>query len=142
MRGADVAAKKSWTAKFRSRTEPEVAVLEKPFAGVPAGARLLISTPARIAAYVAAIPAGETRDVAAMRADLAAQAGADATCPMTTGMFARIAAEAALEEVAAGAKLAEVTPFWRLIDPESPLAGKLSCGRDLIRTMRAAEAQG
>jgi hypothetical protein len=32
-----------------------------------------------------------------------------------------------------------VTPFWRAIDPDSELAGKLACGREFVRRMRSAE---
>ena len=135
-----MAAKKGWRAKFATRAQSEVTVLEKPFGGVPAGARLLIATPARIAAYAAAIPPGETRDVAAMRKDLAAEAGADAACPLTTGMFLRIAAEVAIEDMNAGAPPEAVTPFWRLVDPDSPLAARLSCGVKRLLNLRAAES--
>lgn len=107
--------------------------------GVPAGAKLLISTPTEIDAYVRAIPSGETRDVHALRADLAKRHKADTTCPMTTGIFARIMAETALEQIAAGAKETDVAPFWRLIDPKSPLAAKLTCGPDYIVHRRALE---
>ncbi len=40
------------------------------------------------------------------------------------------------------AAMPDVAPFWRTIEPESPLAGKLSCGRDWVAARRAAEANG
>jgi len=75
-----------------------------------------------------------------MRRDLAKAHGADLSCPISTSIFARIAAEAALEENESGRPLSEVTPFWRVIDEASPLARKLSCGPDLLRTQRGLEA--
>jgi hypothetical protein len=40
-------------------------------------------------------------------------------------MFIRIAAEAAREKLDAGASPSDVTPFWRVIAPRSPLAKKM-----------------
>jgi hypothetical protein len=40
-------------------------------------------------------------------------------------MFIRIAAEAAREQLDAGSSPADVTPFWRVIAPGSPLAKKM-----------------
>lgn len=130
---------KSWVEKFDGAKPAHVDVLEKSFAGLPPGAKLLISTPKAIAAYMRALPAGETRTIETMRADLAKQAKADGTCPLTTGIFARIAAEVATDAMEAGKKPAQVTPFWRVIDPASPLAKKLRLGPDFIRAQRAAE---
>jgi hypothetical protein len=78
----------------------------------------------------------------AVRDALAAKHGADATCPLTAGGLARIADEYALERLAAGADIDEIAPFWRAIDPASPLARKLSCGRDFIRQRRVIEGKG
>jgi hypothetical protein len=124
---------KSWAQKAAEATKHAgVQTLEKPFAGQPVGARMLISTPHRIAEYVAAIPGGQTVSVAQMRHDLAQAAGADFTCPLTTGIFLRLAIEADLE---AGGSL----PFWRVVEPKSPLAKKLSCGPDFVASQRTSE---
>lgn len=131
--------KKTWAQKFENGRTPEVVKLDKAMLGVPAGAKLLISTPIEIDAYIRAIPSGETRTVHTLRADLAQRHKADTTCPMTTGIFARIVAEKALEDLAAGQKETDVAPFWRLIDPASPLAKKLSCGPDYIAHRRTVE---
>jgi len=129
-------ARKTWTQKFAGAKPPHISLLEKPFAGLPVGTRLLISAPSAIADYIRAVPPGETGSIPQMRADLARAAGADATCPTSTGIFLRIAAEAALE--APGPSL---LPFWRVIDPASPLAAKLSCGPDFLRDRQAEEAR-
>ncbi len=128
---------KTWRQKFDARMDTEVVTLEKPMPGVPAGSRLLISTPTKIAAAVAAIPKGSKQSIIDLREQLAKEAGADATCAMTTGIFLRIAAEVALEDLASGKE--EVTPFWRVVEPKSPLAKKLSCGPEWIAQQRAAE---
>jgi hypothetical protein len=61
------------------------------------------------------------------------------TCPLTASIFARIAAEAALEDMAGGKPAEKITPFWRLIDPKSPIAKKLSCGPQFLAKMRRTE---
>lgn len=127
---------KSWGEKYRSAKPPHVTVLAKPFAGVGAGQALFIASPSLLDARIRAIPAGRTLDPVALRADLARENGAVATCPTSTAIFLRIVAERALERLAE-----DPTPFWRVIAPESPLAQKLSCGSDFIRHRRALEAQ-
>ena len=116
---------KTWQQKFDSKPEPDIKVIDKDFWGQQAGDRMLIPTPKLIQEY---IDQAETKqlDLLQMRKDLAAANDADFTCLMTTGIFLRIVAELNLEKLAAGEK--HITPFWRIIDPESPLAKKLSCG--------------
>lgn len=131
---------KTWREKLDGAKPPHVAVLAKAFAGLPPGAGLFIASPRRLEAYVRAIPPGETRSIAEMRRELAAAEGADATCPTSTGIFLRILAEAALEDMNAGAPADAVAPFWRVVDPDSPLATKLTCGPDFVRRKRREES--
>jgi hypothetical protein len=108
-------------------------VLTTAFAGIAPGSVLYVSTPQRLDAELRTVPPGTTTTVAQLRERLAAVNDADATCPTTTAIFLRIVAEAALEQHAAGAPLDEVTPFWRVVDPDSALARKLGCGSRLHR---------
>ncbi|MCA3594624.1 MAG: hypothetical protein ING72_07285 [Methylobacterium sp.] len=134
-----MAKSKSWQDKVRMAKPPHVVVLEKSFAGVPAGKSLLIPSPVIIADYMRSIPAGEVRDIPRLRVDLSNQHASDATCPVTTSIFARMVAEATLEELAAGKTVSELVPFWRVIDEKSPIAAKLSCGIDFVRIQRTLE---
>ena len=61
-------------AKSRAETlhgakPPHVAVLDKPYAGVPTGARPFIGSPGPVRDYIRAVPPGQTRTVAEMRVD-------------------------------------------------------------------------
>lgn len=133
---------KTWKQK-RDAAKPEhIVVLDKAFAGVPAGRKLLIPSPRLIEDFVNALPPGRAATLAAMREDLARAAGADAACPVATSIFTRVAAEAALEDLKGGAKPAEITPFWRVVGPKDPVAARLSCGVDFIETQRRMEADG
>lgn len=101
---------------------------------------MLISSPAQVRDLIATIPAGEVLDSKTLRARLAQNAGAEIACPTSTGIFVRIVAEVALEEINEGRDPREVAPFWRVIDPDSPAAAKLSCGSQFLREMRSKEA--
>ncbi|MCZ8149323.1 MAG: hypothetical protein O9325_15935 [Roseomonas sp.] len=126
---------KSWDQKYRDAKPAHVTVLAKPFAGVGAGEKLFIASPPLLDARIRAVPAGRTLDPVALRAELARENGAAATCPTSTAIFLRIVAERALERMEA-----DPTPFWRVIAPDSPLARKLTCGPDFIRHRRALDA--
>ena len=126
-----------WESRFNGNREPEVKVLEKAFAGIPAGARMLVVTPSLVDAAVAKIPFGAVVEPASLRRALAASHQADHTCPVTTGIALRVVAERAYLRLQEGAD--SVTPFWRAIDPDSDLAGKLACGREFVQRMRSAE---
>ena len=89
--------RKTWIQKRETDRNPEVEVIEKPFAGMPIGASFLIPTPRVVDAYIRAIPSGSSRTIGDMRETLAKQHGADFTCPLTSGIFLRIVAEAAHE---------------------------------------------
>lgn len=132
---------KTWAEKLASKNPAKTVVLEKAVMGLPAGSKLFIAHPLMVKAYIEAIPPGETRTIPQMRDDLARENGADSTCALTSGIFSRIVAEAALDELRAGKDLAMITPFWRLIEPNSPAAKKLSCDSDFIAGQRAAEAR-
>jgi hypothetical protein len=73
------------------------------------------------------------------REDLAIAHRADFTCPLTAGIFLRIAAELAWEQHQHGKPLAKITPFWRVVDLKSPLAKKLACGVAFIAKQRQRE---
>lgn len=127
---------KSWTEKFVGARPAHLVVLEKPFAGVPAGQQLFIPSPELLAARIASLPPGTRTDPVALRAALAKEHGAAVTCPVATAFQLRILAEYALERLAAGEA---PIPFWRAIPPESAVAQKLSCGPEFIRQRREAE---
>ncbi len=128
----------SWTEKLNSGKPSQKKRLEKSFAGMSPGSLMYISTPQEIDAYVRSIPYGNSVSVIKMRGDLAKKHGADFTCPLTTGIFLRIVAEAAFERIdSAGDDV--MTPFWRMIEPKSNLAGKLSFDGDFIPRKRREE---
>jgi hypothetical protein len=114
--------RKSWQEKLNIKRKPVIEETLKNFADIKAGQKMLIPTPLIVDAYIRQIPPGQQTTIPTIRKDLAAQFGADATCPITTGIFVRIAAEAAYEEFQEGMPVNQITPFWRVISENSPAA--------------------
>ena len=73
-----------------------------------------------------------------MRDYLAHQKKAEFTCALTTGIFLRIISERAYEQYTENEKT-DITPFWRIVEACSKLAGKLSFLKQFIVDMRKAE---
>ena len=97
---------------------------------------MLISSPRSIANYVAKIPCGTEKSVKLMRRELAENANADNTCPLTCGIFLRIAIEASLEQ-SNGVNLD--LPFWRVIDRNSSLIKRLPISEKYLTELRTSE---
>jgi hypothetical protein len=128
-----------WRKRFGAAKPPHVVMLHSDFAGVKAGNTMLISSPADIANYLSRIPRGETRTIDRLRNELARKAGAQSMCPVTTAIYLKVVAEVALQDLADGKLLSEVVPFWRVVLPDSKVAGKLSCGRDHVAHLIALD---
>lgn len=131
--------RKTWQEKMLNGREPVVERIDKDFADIPAGATMLIATPEIVAAYIKNIPEGHTTTLQQMRKDLAAEYNAQYSCPITSGIFLRIVAEAAYEQYEKGTPVSKITPFWRMIDSKSPTAKKLSFGMDFVKEQRKKE---
>ena len=121
-----------------SKPEKRV-VLDKDFAGVKAGQTLYVANPKIVDQYVRAIPAGQTRSIVQMREDLARSRDADATCPVSTAIFLRISAQAAIDEMEGGRSKGDVSPFWRVLRASDRITSKLSIDRQWIDTQRVLE---
>ncbi len=130
---------KTWTEKLQQEKQPIKKHIDKSFAGMPAGCLMYISTPQEINDFVNNIEFGKVVTPPEMREALAQTHEAEYTCPVTTGIFLRIVAEAAFEALNNNQKIDQVTPFWRAIEAGSPLAKKLTCGNQFIVDLQQAE---
>jgi hypothetical protein len=131
--------RKSWLEKMNDGRKPEVEVLQKSFADIQAGEKMLIPTPQIVDAYIRNIPKSKETTMAQMRRDLAAEYHAHKTCPLTSGIFLRIVAEAAHEELAQGKSISKIAPYWRIMDEKSNAAKKLTAGIDFLKEQRKKE---
>lgn len=74
---------------------------------------MLIPKPLDVDAVMRGVRKGRLITASQIRDRLAKAAGAGTACPLTTGIFVRIVAEAAEEDRRAGKK--RITPYWRTI---------------------------
>jgi hypothetical protein len=130
---------KTWLERKQNSKPAHVVVLQKKFAGLPPGKKLLITSPEIIDRYMRGLSKSSHVSFAEMRNDLAKAFEADAACPITSAIHSRILAEIAIEEMAAGALPRFVTPFWRVVDPKCKFAEKLSIGVAGVEQLRADE---
>lgn len=88
--------------------------------------KMLIPRPLNVDALIRKVKKGKLVTQSQIREKLAKDFKADVTCPITTGIFIRIAAEAAEEDLRAGRK--QVTPYWRVLKPDGSLNEKFPGG--------------
>ena len=131
--------RKTWAEKLNIDRQPVIEKADKDFAGIKAGQMMLIPTPKIVDEYIRQIPKGRQTNTETLRKDLAAEYHAEVTCPLTTGIFIRITAEAAFEDIPKGKPLNKITPFWRVITEKSPAAKKLTFGTEFLIEQRKKE---
>ncbi len=130
---------KSAREKLAQKKEPKKVVLGGDFSGIKAGQKMFVATPQIVADYIQKIPYGETRTIERMRKDIARRRKCDASCPVSTAIFVRIAAEAAIEDMEDGKAPEDVIPFWRLVSSGDKVAKKLAIDSAWIDHQRAQE---
>jgi len=87
---------------------------------------IVIPRPRDIETIMRSVRKGRLITVAQIRERLAKAAGADCACPLTTGIFVRVAAEAAEEDARDGRK--RITPYWRTVKDGGKLNEKFPGG--------------
>lgn len=128
-----MARKKSWREKLEGG---ERKVVEDP----RGRGLMLIPRPLDLDALIRRVPRGNLVTVKQLREHLARKFGADFTCPLVTGIFLKIVAEAAEEEVGKGKDLSEVTPWWRVVRDDGKLNPKFPGG--IARQAELLSAEG
>jgi len=108
-----MAAKKTWQEKLAdSKDLPKVVAIPDRMKARLGNGMLVIPAPLEVDEFMSKVPKGKVTTVNQIREALARKHSADAACPMTTGIFSWIAANAA-EEIAARRK--RITPYWRTL---------------------------
>jgi hypothetical protein len=87
---------------------------------------MLIPNPHQVDALIRTVRKGRLITITQIRQSLAALHHTDATCPLTTGIFIRIAAEAAEDDARAGKS--RITPYWRVVKDDGSLNPKFPGG--------------
>ena len=127
--------------RLAQKKDKKIVVLDHEFAGIKSGQKMFVATPQIVDDYIRRIPFGETRTIVRLRNELARKHRCDAACPMSTSIFVRIAAEAALEDLAEGASTSDVTPFWRVLTSKDKITKKLEVDPEWVDQQRALEAE-
>jgi len=130
---------KSAKERLKADKQQKIVVLEKDFAGVKKGQTLFVATPKIVDTYIKKIPYGEKRTIERMRRELARRRKCDATCPVSSAIFIRIAAQAAIDEMENGKSVEEVTPFWRLLTSKDKITKRLTLDPEFVDIQRASE---
>ena len=118
-------SRKSWREKLEKPQEAKLVKVPPKMSRFGTG-MMLIPTPKLVDDLIRKVPRGKLLTVGEMRRRLAADSAADVTCPLTTGIFVRIAAEAAEEDRSNGRE--RVTPYWRVIKDDGSLNPKFPGG--------------
>lgn len=127
------------TEKLARKKEPKKVQLKYDFAGIKTGQMMFVGTPQIVDEYIRKIPYGKTKTIPAMRKEMARRRGCDATCPVSTAIFVRMSAEAALEQMGEGKAIEDVTPFWRVIESKDKITGKLNIEPEWVDMQRKLE---
>ncbi|MBS1704972.1 MAG: MGMT family protein [Armatimonadetes bacterium] len=97
----------------------------------------LVPTPLQVDAMIREIPKGEVRTFGALRKELARRSGADISCPLCSGIFWRLTAEAAEEDRLEGVQ--DITPYWRVVRDDGTLNDRLPGGTSHHASLLTAE---
>ena len=119
--------KKMWREKLaNSKDLPRVEVITEKMSKRWGTGTVVIPAPIEVDEIMKKVPKGRLITINEIRYMLAEKHGATIGCPMTTGIFAKIAAEAAMEEAAEGKK--RITPYWRTLKSDGELNPKYPGG--------------
>lgn len=133
-----VVAMKSWSDKL-GQGVPVVKPTPRTMSDVVEGQAMLVPTARQVDDFIRTIPEGVEMNVPALRTALALENGAEVTCPVYTGYHLRTVAEAAFEALERGQPVEQITPFWRVLNEQTPTTRKLSFGSDFVVGQRRNE---
>src|SRR5258706_1622618 len=132
-------AKKSWKEKLNdSKGLPKVGKIEGKMSSRWGTGTMVVPAPSEVDDIMRQVPKGKLITINEIRAILASRHNVTIGCPITTGIFAWIAANAAEEAVRAGS--ARVTPYWRTLRSGGELNPKYPGG--IAGLCRKLESEG
>jgi alkylated DNA nucleotide flippase Atl1 len=119
--------RKSWQEKLADDKDmPRVVEITDNMSKRWGTGTVVIPAPREVDEIMKQFPRGKVITVSEIRALLAKKHGASIGCPLTTGIFAWVAAHAAEEAAAEGKK--NITPYWRTLKSRGELNEKYPGG--------------
>jgi hypothetical protein len=130
--------KKSWQEKLADPKDlPKTANIDGPLSKRWGEGTFVIPAPLEVDEIMRRVPRGKLTTIDHIRKTLAKKHGATIACPITTGIFAWIAAHAAEEAAAEGKK--KITPYWRTLKTGGEINPKYPGGVPALKKLLAAE---
>ena len=124
-----------WRKELEKPQDPKVVQIPPTMSRFGKGT-MLIPTPTLVDEMIRKVPKGRLITGGELRRKLSADLKTNVTCPLTTGIFVRIAAEAAEEDRANGKR--RLTPYWRVVKDDGSLNPKYPGGvESQARNLRA-----
>src|SRR5579864_4656435 len=124
--------KNSWREKLAdSKDLPRVGEITGKMTKRWGPGTMVISAPWEVDAIMEKVPRGKLVTINVIRQALAKKHGTTIACPIATGMFAWIAADAACEAEAEGRS--RITPYWRTLKSQGELNDKYPGGIEDLR---------
>ena len=129
--------RKSWREKLADdKGLPKLGKVEGKMRKMWGTGTMVIPAPREVDAEIRKIHKGRVATINDLRAALAKKHGVNICCPITTGIFSWIAANAAAEDEAEGKK--RITPWWRVLKEGMKLNPKFPGGlAEHVRRLRA-----
>lgn len=130
--------KKSWREKLNdSKGLPKTGAIEGKMSKRWGEGTMVIPAPIEVDELMRKVPKGKLTSINVLRTELAKKHGVTMACPITTGIFAWIAAHAAEEAAADGEK--KITPYWRTLKTGGELNPKYPGGIAALKKKLKAE---
>jgi len=130
--------KRSWREKLADdKGFPRVEPIDGKLSRRWGEGTFVIVPPREVDALMRRVRKGRLTTIDQMRTRLAERHGATIACPITTGIFAWIAAHAADESERAGAR--RITPYWRTLKTGGELNPKYPGGIPALKSRLEAE---
>ncbi len=134
-----MAKRKSWREKLAdSKGLPKVERIAGKLSTRWGTGTMVVPAPREVDAIMKKVPKGKLITINEIREILAKHHNVNIACPITTGIFAWIAAHAAEEDAAEGKK--RITPYWRTLKAGGELNPKYPGG--VVALRRQLEAEG
>lgn len=120
--------RKTWREKLEEQSKklPKVVKIPKKMEKRFGKGKMLIPKPLDVDALIGKVRKGKLITQGQIREKLAKRFKVNVTCPIATGIFTRIASEAAEEDLKEGRK--RITPYWRVLKPDGGLNEKFPGG--------------
>jgi alkylated DNA nucleotide flippase Atl1 len=130
--------RKSWQEKLAdSKDLPRVELITEKMSQRWGTGTVVIPAPVEVDEIMRSVPVGKLITIDQIREKLAKKHGATIGCPLTTGIFAWVAAHAAEEASAEGKE--NITPYWRTLKTGGVINEKYPGGVNIQRKLLESE---